>query len=166
MRTFFPKLQSFKSLSDRQNLLTKIVIVLGTIFIGLFVINMFFPSFAYGDIVVGGEELKGYRPSDIIQSDINIGIDSADDVAPKIEQLVIVFVKAIIPILAIACVLLIVFNAIANIFRKKEDRKPIGELLKNIFVGFFWILFAWIIVELIIYVITSGETFIYGLLFT
>lgn len=39
-----------------------------------------------------------------------------------------------------------------------------GSVIKDIVVGFFWILFAWVAVELIIFVISTGETYMTGLL--
>ena len=53
---------------------------------------------------------------------------------------------------------MIIYHAIRNIFVKDEEKVKMGQLLKNIFTSFFFILFAWIIVELIIFAVTLGES--------
>ena len=115
---------------------------------------------AYASIQVGGEEIQGYEPKDVVSTDQRYQLN-ADGAAVKLESTVIRIVKILMPLLMIACVGIIVYNAARNIFRKPEDRVPMGDLIKNMFVNFFFILFAWIIVEGIVFIVTNGETILF-----
>lgn len=119
---------------------------------------------AYAAISVGGNTIEGYQPSDIVQTDISADNANPSAATQKLESTVIALIKVVIPVLAVACVVKIVWTAIRNMFRKKEKQEPLGGVIKNIFVGFFYIFFAWIIVEGIIFVLTGGETLLSNIL--
>ena len=122
--------------------------------------SIFKPVPAYADITVGGETLHGYEPDEIVSTDVNIDASTPEEVPAKAENVLVSIVKIAIPILAIAAVGLIIYNAIRNMFKKQDERVKMGDVVKNIFVNFFFILFAWIIVELIIFVVTNGEALV------
>ena len=122
--------------------------------------DVFAPRTAYADVQVGDTTLDGYEPGEIVSTDIAIDASTPEEVPAKAEDVLIKIIMIAIPIVAVAAVGLIVYNAVANIFRKAEDRVKMGDLIKNIFVNFFFILFAWIIVELIIYAVTGAESFV------
>lgn len=126
------------------------------IFLGILLVCAAMSSAAYADITINGETLEGYTPSEIISTDVNI--ESPDELVNVVEDLVVTFVQVAIPIIAIAAVVLIIFNAIRNIFVDEKDRKEMRDILKNIIVNFFFIIFAWVIVELMVYLVLSGET--------
>lgn len=128
------------------------------------VVFVLVPDSAYANITVGDTEIEGYNPSDIIQSDINIETDGADGIAPTLERLIIELLKVVLPIVCVACVAKIIYNAIANLWRKPEKKVKISDIVKDIFMGFFWILFSWLIVEGIVFIVTGGETLLYGIL--
>lgn len=132
------------------------------------------PSMAYADVTLGGTEMHGYTPSEMVQVDGQQ--PSAEKLAQlpgKIEQLVIVFIRYFLPFMAIGAVVIIVYNAIANIFRAepgdnsdptRKKKIPMKKILKDIVVCFFFVLFSWIIVELILYVLIGSEVFLEGYL--
>lgn len=121
-------------------------------------------STAYADITVGDSHLEGWQPNDMIQTDIQVNADTPNEAAASLETVVIRLVKLALPFLMIACVAILIWNAVGNLFRQPENRVRIGDLLKNMFINFFWILFAWIIVEAIVFVITNGETILFATL--
>lgn len=117
-------------------------------------------------VSAGGQELQGYQPQDIIQSDVNIDSTDGNALAGKLESMLLTLVRFIIPILAVACVAMIVYHSVRNMFVKKpEDRVKIGGLLKNMFIGFFWILCAWIVVEVIVFGVTGGASILTTILY-
>lgn len=118
-------------------------------------------STASASISVGGEEINGYQPSDIVDTNDGKEIDTAATTA-KLEQTVIKLVKILMPILMIACVAIIIYNAARNLMRDEKDRVKMGDLIKNMFVQFFFILFAWIIVEGIVFLVSGGETILFS----
>lgn len=117
-------------------------------------------------IYVGDASIEGYEPTDIVNTDMSVNVDNPNEVANSLENTVIKFIRVIMPFLMIACVCLIVFNAIRNLyyFRRKEKQVPMGDLIKNMFVQFFFILFAFIIVEVIVFVVTGGQTLLFATL--
>lgn len=115
---------------------------------------------ANASVTVGGTEMNGYTPSDMVSTDGGVSSEKLAKLPSKVETAVIAFIKLLLPFLAIGAVVVIVYNSIANWFRKDEDKVPIGGLLKEIIKSFFFIFFAWIIVEVIIYVILGGEVFL------
>ena len=119
---------------------------------------LFNPVAAFADVTIGGETLHGWSPSEMAQTDINVNEENMQELAPKTESWVVTLVQIILPLFAIACVVMIIYHAIRNIFVKDEEKVKMGQLLKNIFTSFFFILFAWIIVELIIFAVTLGES--------
>lgn len=119
---------------------------------------LFNPVAAFADVTVGGETLHGWTPSEMAQTDVNVNEENLQEIAPKTESWVVTLVQIILPLFAIACVVMIIYHAIRNIFVKDEEKVKMGQLLKNIFTSFFFILFAWIIVELIIFAVTLGES--------
>ena len=113
---------------------------------------------------VGSSNINGWKPDDMIESDVNVNASTPQEATNKFEQIVIVLVRIGLPFVAIGSVIVIIYNAVKNIFVDEEKRRPMGSVIKDIVVGFFWILFAWVAVELIIFVISTGETYMTGLL--
>lgn len=113
---------------------------------------------------VGDSNINGWKPGDMIESDVNVNASTPQEATNKFEQVVIVLVRIGLPFVAIGSVIVIIYNAVKNIFVDEEKRRPMGSVIKDIVVGFFWILFAWVAVELIIFVISTGETYMTGLL--
>ena len=124
---------------------------------------------ALADITTGdGSTLQGYKPSDIVSTDTNIDNSKIEDLAPTIASKIVDAVKLALPILAVLSVAVIIYNAIRNMFlpdmdpkearaQGKRPKRPMGQVLKDVFMMFFWIMFAWIIVELIIWGVTRLE---------
>lgn len=124
---------------------------------------------ALADITTGdGSTLQGYKPSDIVSTDTNIESSKVEDLAPAIAGRIVDAVKLALPILAVLSVGVIIYNAIRNMFlpdmdpkearaQGKKPKRPMGQVLKDVFLMFFWIMFAWIIVELIIWGVTRLE---------
>lgn len=119
------------------------------------------PEPAFAAIQVGGNTIEGYEPKDVVSTDQRYEVD-VSSAAPKLEATVIKIIKVIMPLLMIACVGIIVYNAARNIFKKPEDRVKMGDLIKNMFINFFFILFAWIIVEGIVFIVTNGEMILFS----
>ena len=113
---------------------------------------------------VGSSNINGWKPDDMIESDVNVNASTPQEATNKFEQIIIVLVRIGLPFVAIGSVIVIIYNAVKNIFVDEEKRRPMGSVIKDIVVGFFWILFAWVAVELIIFVISTGETYMTGLL--
>lgn len=126
------------------------------------------PEMAYATITVGNSEINGYQPSDIVSTDANVNTESlsSGETTAKLEQAIINITKIILPILMIACVAIIIYNAVRNLFAKPEKKRDMGELIKNMFIQFAFIFFAWLIVEGIVFIITGGEAIIYSSLFS
>ena len=116
---------------------------------------------AVAAIQVGENDIQGYEPKDVVSTDKTYSV-SAEEAAPKLEATVIKIIKILMPLLMIACVGIIVYNAARNIFKKPEDRVKMGDLIKNMFINFFFILFAWIIVEGIVFIVTNGEMILFS----
>lgn len=116
---------------------------------------------AVAAIQVGENDIQGYEPKDVVSTDKTYSV-SAEEAAPKLEATVIKIIKILMPLLMIACVGIIVYNAARNIFKKPEDRVKMGDLVKNMFINFFFILFAWIIVEGIVFIVTNGEMILFS----
>lgn len=145
----------------------KTISVIGIVVLLLIsMLTLLSPSSADAAIYVGDSTIEGYEPQDIVNTDLNVNTDNPGEVAHGLENTVVKFIRVLMPFLMIACVCLIVFNAIRNLyyFRKKEKQVPMGELIKNMFVQFFFILFAFIIVELIVFVVTGGQTLLFATL--
>lgn len=126
------------------------------------------PTMALADITAGGQTLHGYNPNDIISTDMQLGDGSVDGVAPMLAGKVVEIVMKALPILAVLSVGVLIYNAVRNMFLPDEDpheamkhgrkpKRPMGQVIKDIFMMYFWILFAWLIVELIIYAVTHLE---------
>lgn len=134
----------------------------------------FIPTVAHADVVLGGKTIHGYTPSDMVGVDGQAtSMDRLAQLPSKIEQLVIMFIKYLLPFMAIGAVCIIMYNAIANIFRaepgdnsdpSRKKKVSMKKVLKDIFVCFFFVLFSWILVELIIYVLLGTEVFVSGYL--
>lgn len=125
---------------------------------------------ALADIHAGDTTITGYKPDEIVTTDMTLGSGDMSQVAPTISQKLVQIVTAGLPILAVISVGIIIYNAVYNALMPDEDpheamksgrrvKRPMGEVLRSIFVMFFFILFAWVIVELIIYAVTSLEVF-------
>lgn len=123
------------------------------------------PSVALADIDAGGVHIRGYRPDEIISTDVDITGGDITNVGPMLNEKVMSVVMTLLPILAVASVVVLIYNAVRNMFLPDEDphearkagrkpKRPMGQVLKDIFMMYFWILFAWVIVELIIYGVT------------
>lgn len=130
---------------------------------------MTFPSVAMADIKAGDTVIHGYNPSDIVSTDVEVADGDIDAIGPFLTQRVVSVVIKGLPILAVLSVCVLIYNAVRNMFLPDEDpheamkhgrkpKRPMGQVLKDIFMMYFWILFAWIIVELIIYAVTHMET--------
>lgn len=116
------------------------------------------PVQADAAVYVGGEEIHGYEPQDIVTTDMQLDAQAPSEVSGKLESTLVNLIRVAMPFLMIACAAIIAGNGIANIFRPKEKRVHMGELIKNMLVQFFFILFAFIIVEGIVFVVTGGQT--------
>lgn len=126
------------------------------------------PELSSAAVYVGDETIEGYEPNDIIGTDMEISTSTPHEAADKLENTIVKLIKVIMPFLMIACVALIVFNAIRNLiyFNKKEKQISMGDLIKNMFVQFFFILFAFIIVEIIVFIVTGGESILFATIFS
>lgn len=90
------------------------------------------------------------------------GTDIDTSQAPqRLMKVISRLVMIMIPLLMVACVAIIIGNAVRNMFVKKEERVKIGDLLKNIIVNFFWIFAAPIAIELIVFIVTNGEVVLF-----
>lgn len=116
------------------------------------------PVQADAAVYVGGEEIHGYEPQDIVTTDMQLNAQAPSEVSGKLENMLVNLIRVAMPFLMIACAAILAGNAIANIFRPKEKRVHMGELIKNMLVQFFFILFAFVIVEAIVFVVTGGQT--------
>jgi hypothetical protein len=127
------------------------------------------PSTALADITTGDTTIHGYRPDEVVSTDIEITDGGLGGLGPFLAGKVVDIVMMGLPILAVASVVVLIYNAVRNMFLPDEDprdarrtghnpKRPMGQVLKDIFMMYFWILFAWIIVELIIYAVTHLET--------
>ena len=129
-------------------------------------IGMMFSSaipVAQADMRVGDTQMTGYTPSDMIEVGDDDGVPTEEKLArlpTKLEAAIVAFVRILLPFMAVGAVCIIIYNVIANFFRKDDDKVPMSRVLKDIIVGFFFVLFAWIIVELILYVELGGQAFI------
>ena len=144
------------------------MIAMGILF-ALLLLAMICPSVALADIQAGNTVIHGYDPSDIVSTDMSIGDGTIDNLGPMLADKVVGIVMKALPILAVLSVIVLIYNAVRNMFLPDEDphearkagrkpKRPMGQVLKDIFMMYFWILFAWIIVELIIYAVTHLET--------
>lgn len=116
---------------------------------------------AYADMRLGDTEVHGYTPSEMASTDgSGPTAEKMAQLPGRIEQMVVVFIRYMMPFLAIGAVVIIVYNVIANFFRAEEDKVPMSKIFKDIVQGFFFILFAWIIVELILYFLIGTESFV------
>lgn len=116
---------------------------------------------AYADMRLGDTEVHGYTPSEMASTDESgPTAEKMAQLPGRIEQMVVVFIRYMMPFLAIGAVIIIVYNVIANFFRAEEDKVPMSKIFKDIVQGFFFILFAWIIVELILYFLIGTESFV------
>lgn len=122
-----------------------------------------FTGTADAAIYIDDTKIEGYEPQDIISTDMEISTDT-NEVANNLENTVVRLIRTMMPFLMIACVGIIVFNAGRNLlyFRQKEKQVPMGDLIKNMFVQFFFILFAFIIVEGIVFIVTGGQTLLFS----
>lgn len=118
---------------------------------------------SHAAITVGEETINGYQPSDIISTDMEISA-TPEEATVKAEGTVIKVTRVIVPILMIACVCIIIYKAIRNIFLPPERRERMLDVIKNMFIQFFFIFFAWIIVEGIVFLVTGGETLLFAVL--
>lgn len=123
---------------------------------------------AFADVTLGGTTMHGYTPSEMIGGDATASAEKLAQLPSKIQQLMIIFIRYMLPFLAIGAVGIIIYNTIANFFRAepgdnsdptKKKKVPMKKVLKDIIQGFFFVLFAWIIVELIIYLLLGTEVF-------
>lgn len=139
------------------------------IMVAVISIGLSAPSVAFADITSGDVKIRGYRPDEVISTDVDITNGDVSNIGPMLAEKVIGIVTTALPILAVASVVVLIYNAIRNMFLPDEDphearklghkpKRPMGQVLKDIFMMYFWILFAWIIVELIIYAVTHLET--------
>lgn len=130
---------------------------------------MLCPSVALADITVGDTVIHGYKPEDVVSTDVSVGDGTIENLGPILADKVVSIVMRALPILAVLSVIVLIYNAVRNMFLPDEDphearkagrkpKRPMGQVLKDIFMMYFWILFAWIIVELIIYAVTHLET--------
>ena len=124
------------------------------------------PVHANAALYVGDAAIEGYEPTDIVNTDLGVNMDNPNEVANNLENTVIKFIRVIMPFLMLACVCTLIYHAIRNLFyfRHKEKQVSMGELIKNMFVSFFIILFAFIIVEVIVFVVTGGQTILFATL--
>lgn len=156
---------STKRGSSMASIMRMVAIVLSSMIIAL-AFTTISPSTALADVTIGGEELHGWTPDEMAQTDINVNEENVKEVPQKAESVVVTVVRIILPLFAIACVVIIIYNAIANPFREEEKKVKMGQLVKNIFASFCWILGAWLVVELIIFVVIYGENLITNILLT
>lgn len=132
-------------------------------------VAMTVPTVAHADVTLGGTKMHGYTPDEMIQ--VNGNGNSSERLAQlpsNLEAVVILIIRYMLPLMAIGAVVIIVWNAIANLFFRaepndnsdptKKKKVPMKKVIKDIFLGFFFVLFSWIIVELILYFIIGGET--------
>lgn len=107
-------------------------------------------------VTLGGKQIEGWTPDEMVGTS---NVATPEEVTIRLNEALKRFVQTILPLLAVISVGIIVYNAIRNIFVKEEDKHPLGGVIKNIFIGFFFIIFAWMIVEAIIFVIQMGGGF-------
>lgn len=156
--------------SKRERMKKQVTSILSVMFaiIGLFSMLCFTANAAMpteaAAMRVGSSNINGWKPDDMVESDVNVNASTPQEATSKFEQIVIVLVRIGLPFIAIGSVCVIIYNAVKNIFVDEEKRRPMSSVIKDIVVGFFWILFAWVAVELIIFVISTGETYMAGLL--
>ena len=140
----------------RRTMFSVLLAVLAAILASVLLSGLLIPTTAFADVTVGNVTYEGFYPSDVISTDISI--ETPDDLTATVEELVVKFIQITIPIVVIAAVFLIIYNAIRNIFVDEKDRKKMRNILKNIIVNFFFITFACVIVELIVYIVLFCET--------
>lgn len=141
--------------------IAKMVFAIGMMALALtLTLSMFAPGISDAAVYIGGEEIQGYEPQDIVTTDTQLS--DPNEAADKMEEAVVKLIRVAMPFVMLGCVAIIVFNAVANIFRPKEKKVPMGELIKNMFVQFFFILFAFLIVEGIVFVVTGGQTILFA----
>lgn len=151
--------------SELNNMKQKITLIIVVVL--LFALVMFaLPDSASAAVYVGDATIEGYEPTDIVNTDVSINAADPGQAANSLENTVVKFIRVIMPFLMIACVCLIVFNAIRNLvyFNKKEKQVSMGDLIKNMLIQFFFILFAFIIVEVIVFVVTGGQSLLFATL--
>lgn len=146
--------------SSTITIIHKISIVLFSI---LLLVSIVYPIPAAAAIYIGGDtQIDGYEPSDIVSTDLNVQVDNPSEAAGFLENKMVQFIRALMPFLMLLCVGVIIYNALRNMYylatKKREKILPWGELLKNMFIQIFMILFSFIIVEVIVFVITGGQT--------
>lgn len=125
------------------------------------------PMPAAAAVRIGNTELNGYTPDEMVNVDSNSNLSNLDQLPSHLETIVILVIRYMLPLMAIGAVCVIVYNAVANMFFRaeptdnsdptKKKKVPMKKVIKDIFVGFFFVLFSWIIVELILYFIIGGE---------
>lgn len=129
------------------------------------------PTTALADVKLGGTTVHGYTPDEMVSVGNSANsTEKLQQLPSDIERIVILIIRYMLPLMAIGAVCVIVYNAIANMFFRAEPddnsdptrkkKVPMRKVVKDIFVGFFFVLFSWIIVELILYFIIGGETMI------
>lgn len=129
------------------------------------------PTAALADVTLGGTTVHGYTPDEMVSVGNSANsTEKLQQLPSDIEAIVIIIIRYMLPLMAIGAVCVIVYNAIANLFFRaepddnsdptKKKKVPMKKVIKDIFVGFFFVLFSWIIVELILYFIIGGETMI------
>ncbi|RAP50744.1 MAG: hypothetical protein BZ138_06400 [Methanosphaera sp. rholeuAM270] len=148
-----------------------IVACLASLFLALSfsacVVSACLPDAAYAaSIQVGNEtEIEGWEPSDMVSTDMDMDEQQLQEAPQHIESAIVRFIKIAMPILMLACVLKIIWTAIKNIFVKKpEEKAKMGDVIKNMFIQFFFILCSFLIVELIVFAVTNGETLLVAIL--
>lgn len=133
---------------------------------GLAVSALFEPEPAMAVITVGDNvSIEGWTANEMVSTDVQVNLEPAE-MTSTMESAIIRFIKLAMPILMLACVLKIVWTAITNIFSRKkpEERVRMGDMIKNMFIQFFFILCSFLIVELIVFAVTNGETLLIAIL--
>lgn len=129
-----------------------------------------FPATALADVTLGGTTVHGYTPDEMVSVDNANSAEKMQQLPSNLEAIVIIVIRYMLPLMAIGAVCVIVYNAIANLFFRAEPddnsdptrkkKVPMRKVIKDIFIGFFFVLFSWIIVELILYFIIGGESMV------
>ena len=122
------------------------------------------PAFAV--IHVGDDvTIEGWTANEMVSTDVQMNLEPKE-MSSTLESAIVRFIKLAMPVLMLACVLKIVWTAITNIFSNKrpEEKVRMGDMIKNMFIQFFFILCSFLIVELIVFAVTNGETLLISVL--
>lgn len=118
---------------------------------------LFQGKMALADIIMGdGTVVHGYSPEEMMRTDMDINAQTIQNLPIMTERFVIQLIQYGLPFLAIACVVILIYNAVVNIFKPVEERKPISTVLLDIVKLWVITLGAWIIVEVIIFLVNGG----------